>query len=222
MTDFLRTVSTGSFADDFSDYRKKMSPCPPDLDAFICNCASVLEALRINLRESIKIYERLLDAIIISQKNLDPIFLLIISAINIKHNDFYTIFKGKRSYNKSMLSFDESIELSFDVSRDTTGVTSLRDPDGGNGHYVNGYKIRTITTSLLEYLNLAQHIILTSHPITENINDQYPETWVNGGLIADNSLETFLKMGWASTKGYETSLTLPQYYDLIELSTTFE
>ncbi|MDN8597900.1 P-loop NTPase fold protein [Citrobacter sp. S2-9] len=222
MTDFLKTISAGSFSDDFLDYRKKMSPCPPGLSEFIYNCASVLEALRINLRESIKLYQRLLDAIIISKKNLDPIFLLILSAINIKHNEFYTILKGNRSNKNNMLFLDESVELSFDVSRGTTGVTSLRGTHGISGRYTNEYKIKTITSSLSEYINSAQAVILTSTPASEYFNEQYPEPWVNGGLIADNSLDTLLKMGWASTKSYETSLTLSQYYDLIELSTTFE
>ncbi|HCH0656785.1 TPA: NTPase KAP [Enterobacter asburiae] len=222
MTDFLTTISSGSFSEDFSDYKKNLSPCPPGLSEFIYNCASVLEALKINLRDSIKLYQRLVDAIIVSNKNFDPIFLLILSAINIKHNEFYTLFKTKRSNRSNIPFLEEIIELSFDISRTTTNVTTLRSNDGRDSRYTNDYKIRTISISLLEYINSAQSVISIPNPMSEHYNEKYPEPWVNGGLIADNSLDTILKMGWASTKTYETSLTLSQYYDLIELSTTFE
>lgn len=222
MTGFLTTISSGSFTDDFFNYRKKLSPSPPDINTFICNCASILEALKINLRDSIKLYQRLVDTIIISKKNFDPMFLLILSAINIKHSEFYTTFKNKNPEKNNILFFNEEIDLKFDLSRDTTGVKSIRSNDGRDGRYLNEYKIKTIKVSLSEYINSAKIIILTPEPTSQFYSESYPQPWVNGGLVADNSLDTLLKMGWASTKVFDSSLTLSQYYDLIELSTTFE
>ena len=51
---------------------------------------------------------------------------------------------------------------------------------------------------------------------------RFHEEWWDGGLNDDGTLPTFLKMGWAKNKSFDCSLTLDQYYELIELSTTFE
>lgn len=222
MIDFLKTISSGSFTDDFDIYRKKLSPCPPNLDMFIFNCASVLEALKINLRDSIKLYNRLLDVIITTKKNLDPTILIALSCLNVYKNDVYSIIKSNKFNLKQSHLLEHAIDLNFDLSRETTGVTVLSPTDRATGKYSNDYKVKHINVNLGDYIINARTVILTESPSTLRHGNHFPEEWTEGGLTHDNSLDTFLRMGWASTKKYEDSLTLSQYFDLIELSTTFE
>ncbi|MDA6574783.1 NTPase KAP, partial [Escherichia coli] len=49
-----------------------------------------------------------------------------------------------------------------------------------------------------------------------------PELWMEGELSQEESLANFLKMGYAKSRYNESELKIHQYFDLIELSTTFD
>ncbi|EGI1281584.1 TPA: NTPase KAP, partial [Escherichia coli] len=49
-----------------------------------------------------------------------------------------------------------------------------------------------------------------------------PEQWLEGYLTADETLVNFLKMGYALRRLENNELKIHQYFDLIELSTTFD
>lgn len=219
LQDFLITITGNNVIDDFDNIRKKMSPTPSDYEMFINNCASTLEALKINLRDSIKLFERLIDVIITTNKNFDPIFFLILSSVNIKNNEVYAKLKSMTTEKAIAPFLAAHFTLSFNLSRANTGVPCLRD---GQYRRPNHYEIKTIELNLEQYISSAQAVILIANPLTKIYRENYSEPWTDGGLSMDESLENYLKIGWASTKTYDLSLTLKQYHDLIELSTTFE
>ncbi|HGZ0342803.1 P-loop NTPase fold protein [Enterobacter cloacae] len=223
MSDFLATLCGGDFTNNFDEYKSKMSPCPPDIQGFIYNCASVLLALKINLRDSIKLFNRLIDIIMITQKNFDPILLLILSSLNTRDNEIYAMFKA-RKVDKSRIQFlSEEIKITLDLSRKTTGVSSFTKSDyNSSGRYTNEYNSKELGVSLAEYIHAAQSVIEIDEPVSVIHSDNYPEPWINGGISIEQTLDNFLKIGWALRKRYDTSLYLSQYYDFIELSTTFE
>lgn len=157
----------------------------------------------------------------LSDKNFDPTLLLILSAINIYNNEIYAMFKSQK-VDKSRISFlSEEIELSFDLSSKTTGVNFLIG-DRGQSRHVNSYNTKKITVHLDNYLNHSQSIVTIDKPETTLHGSHYPIPWSQGSVTIDQTLDNYLKIGWASTKDFGSSLTLSQYYDFIELSTTFE
>ncbi|WP_455427506.1 P-loop NTPase fold protein [Dryocola sp. LX212] len=217
MREFLKTITADSIIDDFDNLRKKISPSPPDITSFIDNCASIFESMKVNLRDSIKLYERLLDLILTSPKNFDSNFLLILSIINSQYNDKYSFIKADKFDKQQIIDFDSNISLTFDLSRLATGVHVLM--HNGMRHQ-NSFKNKTITIHLYQYIEKARINIEIALPVTDA--GGYMEDWSDGGLERNDSLDTMLKIGWAKNKTYDKSLLLPQYFELIELSTTFE
>ncbi|MEB5959228.1 KAP family NTPase [Enterobacter sichuanensis] len=223
LTDFLTTLCGGDFTENFDQYKSKLSPCPPDINKFINNCASVLQALKINLRDSIKLFNRLIDIAIITKKNFDPTLYLILSSLNIRDNEIYAMFKAKKVDKNRIQFLSEEISLTFDLSRETTGVSTLISSNyDASSRYSNSYTSKKIEVSISEYINSAQSVIEIEDPVTVHHGDSYPEPWVHGGISAEQTLENYLKMGWALSKKYDSSLHLSQYYDFIELSIIFE
>ncbi|EOV6157702.1 P-loop NTPase fold protein [Enterobacter ludwigii] len=218
MRDFLKTISADSVVEEFDKLKIHMSPQPPNFDIFIDNCANVFESLRMNLRDSIKLYEKLIDTLITTQKNFDPIFLLLLSIINNKNNDIYSLLKQKKTEKATLTKMDSSLTLCFDLSRSTTRVNVLMN---NGARLVNELRDEMITVNISDYIFTAQSVIEIKSPVTKN-GSHYPEEWIDGGLHLNNTLNNFLKIGWASTKTHDLSLNLNQYYELIELSTTFE
>lgn len=217
MRSFLYTRTPDSIIKNFQQLQNKLSPSPPNLEIFIGNIASILESMNINLRDAIKLYERTIDVLITTQKNLDLTFFLILSVLYIKNNEIYSKLKSKRLMKESFNNLDANINILYDLSRERTGVVALMK---NGGRYTNSYKIRDISTSVSVYIDQASTIISTATPI--NIAGRFQEEWFDGGLNDDSTLNTFLKMGWAKNKTFDCSLTLDQYYELIELSTTLE
>ncbi|MBT1905105.1 KAP family P-loop NTPase fold protein [Enterobacter kobei] len=223
MAEFLTTLCQGDFSENFDQYKDKFSPCPPDINKFIYNCASILQVLNINLRDSIKIFNRLIDISMITKKNFDPSLFLILSSLNIRDNEIYAMFKAQKVDKTRIQFLSDEINLTFDLSRKTTGVsTFITSEYNSNSRYTNDYNSKTIKVNLADYIKTAQYIIEIEEPETALHSGNYPEPWMNGGITAEQTLENFLKIGWASRKRYESSLNLSQYYDFIELSTTFE
>lgn len=219
LNDFLMTISASSIVSEFEVSRKKLSPSPPDYSTFINNCASVLQSMKINLRDSIKLFDRLIDIFLTTTKNFDPVFLLILSAVNCKDNELYSALKSKNfDIAKDQIS-EYTFDLTLDLSQTNTGVTVL---DDGQYRRPNKHEIIKQHVNIAHYINAAQSIISIKNASSMVYGNQYAEPWISGGLSTDETLDTFLKIGWASTKSHEISLSLSQYYDLIELSTTFE
>lgn len=217
--DFLVTITGKNIIEEFDILRKKLSPSPPDFTIFISNCASVLETLRVNLRDSIKLFERLIDTLITTNKNFDPVLLLILSSINIKNNEVYSHIKSNPTEKAKVDFLESNIKLALDLSPTNTGIRVLVD---AQQRRPNKYGIREIEITLAQYISTAQRVISIENPVSKVFGSQYFESWMDGGLSTDESLDNFLKIGWALTKSHDVSLSLAQYYDLIELSTTFE
>ncbi|MGK3372890.1 KAP family P-loop NTPase fold protein, partial [Citrobacter youngae] len=217
-SDLLLTKTGENIISDFDTYRAKLTPRPQDITSFIDNCSSILLSIKINIRDAVKIYERLIDTLIISDKNFDPNLMLILSSFNFKNPDLYG--RIKLTEKLSQTPFNTSIDLSFDLSLDATQVVYLNN-NGNISH--NNYKKKEISTSVLSYIETAWNILALPRgtpPGKQPSNT--PERWMGGELSTNESLENFLKMGYAKSRYNESELKIHQYFDLIELSTTFD
>ncbi|HED3076162.1 TPA: NTPase KAP [Citrobacter amalonaticus] len=216
--DLLLTKTGENIASEFDTLRDKLIPCPPDLESFASNCSSILLSIKINIRDAVKIYERLIDILISSNKKFDPNLMLILSAFNFKDHDIYAKIKSNEKLSPSPLN--TSIDLSFDLSFSKTSVRCFRN---SSGIYNNTYTRKEISTGVLSYIETAWNILIlprTTPPNTRPSN--IPELWMEGELSNDESLSNFIKMGYAKSKYDKTELKIHQYFDLIELSTTFD
>ncbi|HDC4307542.1 TPA: hypothetical protein O8L39_000583, partial [Enterobacter kobei] len=109
----------------------------------------------------------------------------------------------------------------IDLSQERTGVVALIKDSNRRR---NNYKDTQLKITSFQYLKLAGEIIEIGSPVTTRVTSRgsYNEEWWDGGLNEDGTIKSMLKMGWAKNKTYDKSLSLNQYYDLIELSTIFE
>lgn len=217
-SDLLLTKTGENIISDFDTYRAKIIPRPQDITSFIDNCSSILLSIKINIRDAVKIYERLIDTLIISDKNLDSNLMLILSSFNFKHPDLYGRIKLKEKSTPT--TFNTSIDLSFDLASDTTQVIYFN--DNGNISY-NNYKKKEISTSVLSYIETAWNILALPRVVPPGMDQSNtPGRWMEGELSTNESLANFLKMGYAKSRYNESELKIHQYFDLIELSTTFD
>lgn len=216
--DLLLTKTGESIISDFSNLRKNLIPCPPDISSFTKNCSSILLSMNISIRDAIKIYERLIDILITANKKFDPNLILILSAFNFKHHELYSRIKSKEKLPASTLH--TSIDLTFDLSYETTLVRLFQ--RGGN-NYQNSHQTKDISTNVLSYIETAWNILAVSRvaPVGTRPSNT-PEQWMNGELSPDESLTNYIKMGYAHSRYNESELKIHQYFDLIELSTTFD
>lgn len=217
MTAFLYTITPDNVFDDFDKLINIFSPSPSNYKCFIYNCSSIFETMKINLRDAIKLYERLIDITLTTSKSFDPILLLLLSIINFRSNEVYSLIKSKRYDDKSQAELNQNISITIDLSKERTGVFALIK---GNARRQNSYREVELNTTVFDYLKQACEVIEISKPVTKK--GSYGEEWSDGGLNEDGTLKNMLKMAWSNNKEYDKSLTLNQYYDLIELSTTFE
>ena len=216
--ELLITKTNTNIISNFSNLKKLMAPSPPDFESFIDNCASILESFKINLRDSIKIYDRLIDLIITTKKDFDPNLMVILLSINFKYYNVYSHLKHNDL--SSIKSITSEINLAFDLSYTTTGVNYLKRK---NGYFNNNYTTKEKEATIKDYIELSFSILKNQNkrPINSQQSD-IPEDWLNSYLNDDGYLSTYLKMGYAYSRVNKSGLNIEQYYDLIELSTTFE
>lgn len=216
--DLLLTKTGDNIISEFDTFREKIIPRPQDITSFISNCASIFLSMKINIRDAVKIYERLIDILITSNKKFDSNLMLILSAFNFKDHDLYARIKSKEKITPSPLN--TSINLSFDLSYEATLVRRLQN---NRSFYHNTYKQKEISTYVLSYIETAWNILTTPRTTVHGARpSNTPELWMDGELSNDESLVNFLKMGYAQSRYHESELKIHQYFDLIELSTTFE
>ncbi|WP_420300309.1 KAP family P-loop NTPase fold protein [Enterobacter sp. BNK-8] len=216
--DLLLTKTGENIVSEFDTLREKLTPCPPDLASFASNCSSILLSIKINIRDAVKIYERLIDILITSNKAFDPNLMLILAAFNFKDHDLYAKIKSKEKLIPSPLN--TNIDLSFDLSYARTSVRYFRN---NGGVYSNNYSNKEISTGVLYYIETAWNILTLPRSIPHGTRpSNTPELWMEGELSSDESLTNFLKMGYARSKHYENELKIHHYFDLIELSTIFD
>lgn len=216
--DLLLTKTGENIISEFDSLRDKLIPCPPDITSFVSNCSSILLSIKINIRDAVKIYERLIDIIITSNKKFDPNLMLILSAFNFKDHDVYARIKSKEKLIPSPLN--TSIDLSLDLSYEKTLVRYFQN---NGGVYSNSYKQKEITTHVLSYIETAWNILtIAKHSPMGTRPSNTPQLWLDGELSNEESLVNFLKMGYAESRLNGSELKIHQYFELIELSTTFD
>ncbi|HAO0983813.1 TPA: NTPase KAP, partial [Escherichia coli] len=191
--DLLLTKTGENIISDFDSLRKKLMPMPPDINSFISNCSSILQSMSMSLRDAIKIYERLIDILITTEKSFDPNLMLMLSTLNFKDYDLYSRIKSKEKITTA--ASNASIKLSFDLSYAATQVKYLQHK--GNYHN-NSYNKKEISTGIINYIETAWNIltmIKVAPPGSHHLDT--PEQWLEGYLTADETLVNFLKMGYA-------------------------
>lgn len=216
----LLTKTGDNIVDKFASVQVVCTPCAPNFTSFISNCASILQSFKINLRDSIKIYEQLIDTIITSKKKFDPNLMLILLALNFKSSSIYLKVKQGDNIDPSINLY--LIELSFNLSYNITSVRTLKSREGS---YIsnNNENYQKLNTDAISYIRKSKEVL--SEP-NNRMNGHHQinisESWLNGDITVDQNLINYLKMSYAHAKLNHSELKFRHYFDLIELSTTFE
>lgn len=216
----LLTKTGDNIVEEFTSVQVVCTPCTPNFASFISNCASILQSFKINLRDAIKIYERLIDTLITSQKKFDPNLMLILLALNFKRSDIYLKIKQGDMPDPSNNLY--LIELSFDLSYNTTSVRLLKSREGA---YVNNSNEnhQKLNCDAITYVNKSKNILTEPNSkMSGNRQINISEGWLNGDITADHNIINYLKMSYAHAKLNDSELKFRHYFDLIELSTTFD
>ncbi|SFT53049.1 KAP family P-loop domain-containing protein [Kosakonia arachidis] len=219
MANLIKTHTLKELSDGFNTKRNILVLVPPSLDDFIDNCTSILEAFEINLRDALKIYNSLMDYILIGTKKIDASLYLILSCIYMLNSEIYFSIKNNRDV-KSSTFYDKEILLKYDLSSSMTGVNYFSNPDG---LITNTLKNEKIKINIKNYITYNFRILEERNATSNPYNARYPLPWKTGGLRATfNDMDVLLKVGWADTKENNLGITQSQYFELIELSTTLD
>ncbi|WP_459175965.1 KAP family P-loop NTPase fold protein [Ewingella americana] len=231
--DLLYTKLPNIFKENYLLKTEKLVPQPISPTSFIETCSNILDAFEINIRDSIKYFDRLCDIILVEKKNFDPFLLLMIMYFHDRENDLYINLKNQSKnskisaiteenvlLNKTKNGISKEINLCLDLSESKTQVTSLY----CNGPHLiglinNEYHNETIKTSVREYFKRSTYIINTPmHPNTSSSGYDY----YAGGISNTKDIFNFLSICWISKKRSNNELQVQEYFDLVELSTTLE
>ncbi|KAA8727810.1 KAP family P-loop NTPase fold protein [Ewingella americana] len=232
----LMQKTASNFINEFSIKTEKLTPKPLSIENFITTLSNIFEGLEVNLRDSIKYYDKLCDIIITEERYYDPYLLLLLMFIYDKETDLYLKIKSKNEDNfkandllaypnKLSYSFNKELTLKIDISEESTGVMSLYDRSEGNGYKYNipnNNGVVNRSFELREYLITSLSIAKAENATSEYI-DEYgnnvTERWMSGEIENDNSVDMFLKLSWAFRKDNSLDLKFDDYFDLVELST---
>ncbi|MDO2431285.1 P-loop NTPase fold protein [Enterobacter bugandensis] len=220
LNDLLLTKTGDNIVGQFASVEVICTPCAPNFTSFISNCASILQSFKVNLRDSIKIYERLIDIIITSSKKFDPNLMLILLSLNFKSSEIYSKIKQGDNIDPSYNLY--LIELSFNLSYNITRVRTLKSLE--NSYVSNSNEnYQQLNCDAISYVKKSREVLSEANSrMSGNRQINITEGWLNGDINVERSLINFLKMSYAHAKLSDSELKFRHYFDLIELSTTFE
>ncbi|MCL6746449.1 P-loop NTPase fold protein [Kosakonia sp. R1.Fl] len=219
MANLIRTHTLEEISEEFDTKRNNLVLVPPSFDDFIDNCTSILEAFEINLRDALKVYNALMDYILIGNKKIDASLYLILSCIYILDSELYFGIKNNRDV-KNNTFYEKEISLKYDLSSPVTGVNYFSNQDG---LITNTLKNETVKSNIKNYIINNFRILSEQNTTSNPYNARYPLSWKSGGLKSNFSdMDVLLKVGWADTKENKLGITQSQYFELIELSTTLD
>ncbi|WP_339025440.1 KAP family P-loop NTPase fold protein [Leclercia pneumoniae] len=216
--ELLLSKTPDSVIKDFDSLRQKLAPSTPNISTFTKNCASIFNSMGVSLRDAIKLYDRLVDMVVISEKEFDPNLLLILSSYNFINHETYSKIKLKEKLTPTPEY--SNVRLNIDLSFATTRVSYIK---RNNNHYNNTLEDRDISSHVLTYIEVAWNILNTRRAAAPGSSAyDTPEQWLNGDISDDGSLASYLKMGYANSRYLDNELKIHQYFEYIELSTTFD
>lgn len=215
--DLLWVRTPESILNNFNEFKKLLHPQPSEVDGFISAYSSIIEGLDISLRESLKIYDKACDIILIHNSPIDHVLLFILISLNEKYPEIYDRIKSKDTVSDQYSDrLSSKIKLEMNLSRTVTGV--VRFSDYGLSTLTNSYNIVNEQYSIEEYVNESLYVINCESPITKG-NDDYGIHWTNGGISSEVNLRNRLMVTWAAQKESSNNIRTSEYYDLVELST---
>lgn len=231
--ELLETRTPESLIKDYLSSTKNIVPQPVEFHDFTQTCSDILDAFQINLRDSLKYYDRLCDLILIENKTFDPFYLLIIMYLFDKENSTYKsiklsnqqITKESNINEHTKISLQKQININVDLSSFKTGVQTLTYKHNSESLRLrNEFKTLSLNSNIYNYINSATKVIKTekASSIFTIFQTKEEVSWKNGGIENDKSMLSYLKICWTNTKGSQTELKFHEYFDLVELSTTLD
>lgn len=218
MNDLIRTHTLDVISNEFELKKDIFVPFINSYDDFLCNCTSVFEAFNINLRDTLKIYDRLMDQILILNEKFDAVLFLILSCIYTLDNNIYYRIKNNRDI-KNIIEYNQEIKINYNLSESITKVKFFGKHGGGLAS--NKFSVQKITIPIKQYIIQTLSILDAQNIITHN-HSAGEKNWKNGGLMEQMSYDSYFKIGWADCIENNLGISRHQYFELIELSTTLE
>ncbi|EPM9801731.1 KAP family P-loop NTPase fold protein [Klebsiella pneumoniae] len=225
-------VSAGT---SFEKISSKTYPLTATLNDLSRNISSIFEAFGLNLRDSIRNTERLIDILNsdLVNKKIDYIFMLSLMIIYDKDRQIIDAQVGRRNTAQNFIeSIKQSsnlkgvsqatLKLIFDTNQHSLGVDYIYTSSRSRLHIPQIDS--TINLLLITYLNTALHFIRNIKRFKNEIDVNRQNslmTAVQGKLDDESSLKYL--QGALLENGAETPFyTLNNYIELIELATSFD
>jgi hypothetical protein len=237
--ELLEVRTPENIRNDYLSLSKHLIPQPIYFQDFTETLSDIFNAFQINIRDSLKYFERLCDIILVTNKNFDPIFTVLIMCLFDNEQSLYKDLKDSRitnidnkkldTYNKKTRnSLYKSFYLHIDISPNKTGVLNLGSLDEYNSlrFLSNQHSKLKLNKTLADYLNGALKKIKEPYnETTNNINIRLEER--NAPFPSTRAIENadtyiFLTILWNNIKGSSSELKFHEYFDLVELSTTLD
>lgn len=237
--ELLEVRSPENIKNNYESLTQHLIPQAIGFEDFTEVCSTILDAFQTNLRDSLKYFDRLCDIILIIEKNLDPIFLLLVMYFFDKEQSLYNDLKNSRInkidqklfeklQQKTINGLHKNISLHVDISSERTGVLKL-----GSLDEFHSLKFLPNTQNKIIFNKTISDYLISA---TKEINES-PVTLINNtqiilqdGLtpldftspVQDANVCSFLKILWNNKKGLPSELKFHEYFDLVELSTTLD
>ncbi len=225
-------VSTGT---SFEKISSKIYPLTATLDDLSRNISSIFEAFGLNLRDSIRNTERLIDILNsdLVKKKIDYIFMISLMIIYDKDRQIIDAQVGRRNTAQTFIESikqssnlkgvsQSTLKLIFDTNQHTLGVDYIYTTSRSRIHI--SQIDSTLNLLLITYLNTALHFIRNIKRFKNEIdvNRQNSLMTVAQGKLDSESTLKYLQ-GALLENGADTPFyTLNNYIELIELATSFD
>ncbi len=225
----LESRSPENLKNDYLSLTQNIIPQPVSFHDFTQTCSDILDAFQINLRDSLKYYDRICDIILIEERNFDPFLLMFMMYLFDTEKPIYQKLKLSNidisseimTNEKNKLGIHEKLDMNLNLSFEKTKVESHYFKHEYTTRIIkNNYYVELIKTNLINYINTSIAVLKIDEPST--IQNRVTTSWRTGGLEKTLNIELSLKMSWSEIKGQPSELKYNEYFDLIELSTTLD
>ncbi|MFO6299171.1 KAP family P-loop NTPase fold protein [Rahnella selenatireducens] len=233
----LASRAVGELKVNYQKTTKNITPQPINFHYFIIICSDILDAFRVNLRNSIKYFDRVSDIILVEDKKFDPFLLMILMYFFDKENTLYKKIKYTETFDtkiiKDALTRDElksslysEINIKSDLSREKTDVSMIHFFDDHDflRKAPNPFSNEEVCVNVIDYITSSIEIVKMEKATSfvNNMGNSVELTWGDGGVSRDMNIDSLLKMSWNINKTRSIELKFHEYFDLVELSTTFD
>lgn len=235
MNTLINGIVQERIGDNFNKLGDKIYPLTSSSENFSANIAVVFESFELNLRDSIRNTERLIDLLHsdLIKKKLDYIFLLSLMIIYDKDRHIIETLAGRNTIDHTLANLikdsknlkgasKSSLTLEFETNQQALGINYLYKP--ANGRILISQITPKFDLLLLSYLTHALYFIKKIMTLKKDIKNTGTNSLMtfNEGPLSGESTLKYLQ-GVLLEKNHDLEIySLNSYVEFIELATSFD